>query len=78
MDNGNVSNKTYISMINTLMEENKELKNFVIDQSKETRKIVDKVMEIQPHTTINNNTPIDKTNIVKFKATTEARGNTKF
>ena len=55
-DNGNVSNKTYISMINTLMEENKELKNFVIDQSKETRKIVDKVMEIQPHTTINNNT----------------------
>ena len=27
-DTNNVSNKTYISMINTLMEENKELKNF--------------------------------------------------
>ena len=34
-------NKDYVSLINNLIEENKDLKNFVIEQSKDTKQMLD-------------------------------------
>lgn len=60
-------NTGHLNIINTLMEENKELKNFVIEQSKETKQILDKVVtEMSKPQTINNTMNNNKYNINVF------------
>ena len=44
----------YSSIINKLIIENQELKNFIVEQSKDTRNILDKVLELSKPQTINN------------------------
>ena len=60
-------NTDYTNIISTLITENKELKNFVIEQSKETKHILDKVVEMsKPQQTINNTMNNNKFNINLF------------
>ncbi len=60
----------YVNIINTLMDENKDLKNIVIEQSKETKQILDKVVEMSNNKpqqqTINNTMNNNKFNINVF------------
>ena len=44
----------YVSLISSLIDENKELRNFVIEQSKDTKQLLDKVIDMKPQQTINN------------------------
>ena len=44
----------YSAIINKLLIENHELKNFIVEQSKDTKNILDKVLELSKPQTINN------------------------
>ena len=59
-------NKDYVSLINNLIEENKDLKNFVIEQSKDTKQMLDKVIDMKPQQTINNTMNNNKFNVNVF------------
>ena len=63
----NQNNADYVGIINKLLSENNELRAFVMEQSKDTREMLDKVMEMsRSQQTINNTNTTNKFSINVF------------
>ena len=53
-ENKVIEQNDYSTIINKLLIENQELKNFIVEQSQDTKNILDKVLELSKPQTINN------------------------